>query len=85
MERDLYRVLGVARHATEVEIKRAFHKLALQHHPDHNPGDPQAPEKCKEINAAYQVLRDPISRERYDWQFSKTATMTVGCWAAIFR
>ena len=85
MERDLYKVLGVQRNATELEIKRAYHKLALRYHPDRNPGDRHSTEKFKEINAAYQVLRDVESRARYDRRDAQSASMTVGFWAAIFQ
>jgi curved DNA-binding protein len=64
--RDYYKVLGVDRSATEDEIKRNYRKLALDHHPDRNPGDNSAEEKFKEINEAYQVLSDPEKRKRYD-------------------
>jgi curved DNA-binding protein len=64
--RDYYQVLGVGKKADEKEIKQAYRKLALKHHPDHNPGDKQAEEKFKEINEAYQVLSDPEKRQRYD-------------------
>ena len=85
MERHFYKVLGIRSDATQAEIKRAYHGLALRYHPDRNPGDPHAQETFKEINAAYQVLRDPASRERYDWRESQTAPMTISFWAAIFR
>ena len=64
--KDYYKILGVDRKANEDEIKRAYRKLALKYHPDRNPGDKQAEEKFKEINEAYQVLRDPAKRTRYD-------------------
>jgi molecular chaperone DnaJ len=64
-ERDLYEVLGVARGATDAEIKRAYRKLAQQWHPDVNK-DPEAPARFKEASAAYQVLSDPERRQRYD-------------------
>ncbi len=64
--KDYYKVLSVARKASEDEIKRAYRKLALEYHPDRNPGDPKAEEKFKEINEAYQVLSDPQKRQRYD-------------------
>lgn len=64
--KDYYKVLGVDRSATEDEIKRNYRKLALDHHPDRNPGDNSAEEKFKEINEAYQVLSDPEKRKRYD-------------------
>jgi len=64
-ERDYYEVLGVARGASEAEIKRAFRKLAQQHHPDVS-ADPGADLRFKEINEAYQVLSDPQRRQAYD-------------------
>ena len=65
-QRDHYEVLGVGRNASQDEIKAAFRKLAVQHHPDKNPGDDKAPVRFKEINAAYQVLGDPNRRMMYD-------------------
>jgi curved DNA-binding protein len=64
--KDYYKVLGVERKASEDEIKRAYRKLALKHHPDRNPNDQKAEEKFKEINEAYQVLSDPEKRARYN-------------------
>lgn len=64
--KDYYKILGVERSATEAEIKSAFRKLALQYHPDRNPGNKAAEEKFKEINEAYEVLSDPQKRARYD-------------------
>lgn len=66
MKHDYYAILGVARDASEEQIKKAFRKLALQYHPDKNPGDPSAEEKFKEINEAYAVLSDPEKRVQYD-------------------
>jgi molecular chaperone DnaJ len=63
---DLYTVLGVARGATEAEIKKAYRKLAMEFHPDRNNGDKAAEEKFKEITEAYDVLRDPEKRAAYD-------------------
>ena len=63
--RDYYEVLGLARTATQDEIKQAFRKLALQFHPDHNE-EADAEEKMKEINEAYSVLSNPDKRARYD-------------------
>ncbi|RMD98009.1 MAG: molecular chaperone DnaJ [Calditrichaeota bacterium] len=65
-KRDYYEVLGVRRDATEEEIKRAYRKLAMQYHPDRNPGDHEAEEKFKEAAEAYEVLKDPEKRKRYD-------------------
>lgn len=64
--RDYYEILGVERNATEDEIKRAFRKLALEHHPDRKPGDKEAERKFKEISEAYDVLSDPQKRKMYD-------------------
>jgi molecular chaperone DnaJ len=64
--RDHYEVLGVDRNASPDEIKAAFRKLAILHHPDRNPDDPQAALRFKEINGSYQVLSDPQRRAMYD-------------------
>ena len=65
-KRDYYEVLGVQKGADENEIKKAYRKLAMQYHPDKNPGDKQAEEKFKEINEAYAVLSDADKRAKYD-------------------
>ena len=62
-QRDYYEVLGVAKSASEDEIKKAFRKAAIKHHPDKEGGDEA---KFKEISAAYEVLKDPQKRNRYD-------------------
>jgi molecular chaperone DnaJ len=65
-KRDYYEVLGVSRTCSEVELKAAFRKLAMQHHPDRNPGDSDCEHKFKEINEAYDVLKDGDKRAAYD-------------------
>ena len=63
---DYYELLGVSKTATEAELKSAFRKLAMKHHPDKNPGDAAAEAKFKELNEAYQTLSDPQKRAAYD-------------------
>jgi len=64
--KDYYKTLGVDRKASTDDIRKAYRKLAMQYHPDKNPGDKKAEEKFKEINEAYQVLSDKEKRARYD-------------------
>src|SRR6201987_5397120 len=64
--KDYYSTLGVAKTATEKEIKQAYRKLARKFHPDVNPGDKSAEGRFKEINEAYEVLGDPDKRRKYD-------------------
>ena len=65
-KRDYYEILGVARSASEAEIKSAYRKLAVKYHPDKNPGDKVAEEKFKEAAEAYSVLSDRTKRTSYD-------------------
>src|SRR5438445_9698763 len=64
--KDYYSTLGVAKTATEKEIKTAYRKLARKHHPDVNPGDKAAEARFKELNEAHEVLADPEKRKKYD-------------------
>ncbi|MGE5248868.1 MAG: DnaJ C-terminal domain-containing protein [Bacteroidota bacterium] len=64
--KDYYKTLGVGRKSSTEEIRKAYRKLAMQYHPDRNPGDKSAEERFKEINEAYQVLSDSEKRARYD-------------------
>ena len=87
-KRDYYEVLGVARGASEQEIKSAYRKLALQFHPDRNPNNPDAEEKFKECSEAYAVLADGDKRAAYD-RFGHAgisgAGATAGFDPAIFQ
>ncbi|HKK80972.1 MAG TPA: J domain-containing protein [Prolixibacteraceae bacterium] len=64
--KDYYKTLGVEKTANQDEIKKAYRKLALKYHPDKNPDDKKAEERFKEISEAYEVLRDPEKRKKYD-------------------
>jgi DnaJ-class molecular chaperone len=81
--KDYYATLGVAKTATEKEIKQAYRKLARKHHPDVNPGDRAAEARFKEINEAYEVLGDPEKRKKYDdlganWRLYEQAQQAYG-------
>ncbi|MBR1414854.1 MAG: molecular chaperone DnaJ [Prevotella sp.] len=76
-KRDYYEVLGVAKTASEEEIKKAYRQIAIKYHPDRNPGDKEAEEKFKEAAEAYNVLHDPQKRQQYD-QFGFSGPMGGG-------
>src|SRR5688572_2039597 len=75
--RDYYEVLGVSRDAAASEIKKAYRKLAMDHHPDRNPGDKHAEERFKELAEAYSVLCEPDKRRLYD-QYGHNAPRSAG-------
>src|SRR6202012_5758838 len=66
MAQDFYEQLGCERTASADDLKKAYRKLAMQHHPDRNPGDKKSEAKFKELNEAYDVLKDDQKRSAYD-------------------
>jgi len=80
-EKDYYAILGVPKNATQAEIKKAYRKLAQQHHPDANAGDPRAEERFKEVSSAYDVIGDEDKRTAYD----RAREMGAGAFGGGFR
>jgi curved DNA-binding protein len=78
MASDYYSVLGVAKNASQDDIKKAFRKQAKKYHPDANPNDPKAEERFKEVNEAYETLSDPQKRQQYDMLGSAYRNMGGG-------
>lgn len=76
-KKDFYSILGVSRSASAEELKKAYRKLAMQFHPDKNPGDKKAEEKFKEISEAYDTLSDPKKKDMYD-QFGHAGAQGFG-------
>ncbi len=66
VDKDFYKILGVAKDASDADIKKAYRKLARQHHPDTNAGNTASEKKFKDISEAYSVLSDPDERQQYD-------------------
>ena len=67
-KQDYYETLGVSKNASESELKKAFKRMAMKHHPDRNPGDAEAEAKFKNIKEAYEILSEPQKRAAYGLQ-----------------
>lgn len=97
VKRDYYEVLGIDRHASPDDVKKAYRRLAMQFHPDRNPGDAASEERFKEATEAYTVLADPDARRRYDRSgfsqqtgfepadFGSVGDILEGLFGAVFR
>ncbi|HIH2763517.1 MAG TPA: molecular chaperone DnaJ [Candidatus Azoamicus sp.] len=86
---DYYSILGVDKSASDMDIKKAYKKLAMKYHPDRNPGDKSSEEKFKKIGEAYEVLSDPSKKQIYDQHghsgFDQTASNTYSSTTSNFR
>jgi curved DNA-binding protein len=85
--KDYYKILGVDKKATEAEIKKAYRKLAVQYHPDKNPGNKEAEDKFKLINEAHEVIGDPEKRKKYDElgeNWNKFGQQGTSDWSSAF-
>jgi curved DNA-binding protein CbpA len=80
---DPYAVLGVARDASQRDVRRSFRRLALKLHPDRNPGDPGAEARFKQVNAAYQILGDPVRRRDFDAKVADQAGPEAAPWVGV--
>src|SRR5690606_2210110 len=78
-KRDYYEVLGVAKNATDDDLKKAYRKLAMKYHPDRNPDSKDAEEKLKEVEEDYATLTDPAKREAYDRFGHARVDPNAGC------
>lgn len=83
---DFYEILGLNQSADSTQIRTAYKRLAMQYHPDRNPGNAQAEEMFKAINEAYHILSDPLKKSRYDSRFySQTVTPDESYWREVQR
>ena len=80
-KRDYYEILGVCKSCTADEIKKAYRKVAMQYHPDRNPGDKAAEEKFKEAAEAYEILSDTDKRAQYD-RYGHAGVSSNGRWTS---
>jgi molecular chaperone DnaJ len=81
-EEDYYTILGITRQADQNDVKKAYRKLAMEYHPDRNPGDKDAEDKFKRIGEAYTVLSDPQKRAQYD-RFGKAGSRSAGSYGGF--